>query len=768
MKRELEFHAGRLPGHADPDQEVDRLPINYLELALRFRWWLVCGCAAGLLLGAAAYVKFGPEYEGTAQVLVSRKNAVPVKEDQRALGNWGDRSEHIALILSPMIAGKAVELGHLTKLSTFRSSTDPTDDVLDGLKVKRSAGQDRSFINVLNITYNSKQAADARAVVEAVIAAYAQYLEETRHEQSQEVLALATKARDDMLEKLHAKERDYLKFRESAPLTWRTTTSASLDGLGMTTNVHQERVLFIEEQRRQGLIRQAELRSRLVAIEQAVAAGESRDSLDTLVRRFLAADGPNSGDQQRLQEIAAFENKLLPLLLEEKRLTQDYGKDHPEVKTVRKSIDTTIEFYRQHGIRLPDAKDENGKPLRSPAPDFIVIYQNSLKQQLAELKIRNEELTESFEHELVEAKKLSGFQAQDQALNSEIAQIRELWEQLTTQVNQIDIEKDSNGYTLKQLAPVRSQISWKRLIKFLAAGAAAGMGMVGVWVFLREWQDTTLKTSKELQFCLRQPILGGMREFLAPEDFAGPESGRPHPALRYWHAPNSPEAEHIRSIRSALAVAAEGRQAKVIQVSSPEPGDGKTTLVANLAIAEAQAGKRVLLIDADMRRPCLHKLFRVPHVPGLSEVLMGSIAISSAARNSPVDGLTLLTAGTPPVNPAEMLSSSRWLKLVRELRPEFDLILVDSPPLLAVSDPCEIARQVDGLLLVMRLGKNRRPAAIRTRELIHSHNLPLLGVVANGLTVAESAGYGDYHDTLPDVKKAAAVKPRAELELVEV
>src|SRR5262249_25589215 len=154
----------------------------------------------------------GPEYEASAQILVARKNAVPIKEEQRTLGNWGDRTEHIALILSPMIAGKAVKLGELEKLSSFARSPDPAEDVIEGLKVKRSAGQDRSHINVFNITYNSKLEADARVVVDAVIAAYAQYLEETRHEQSREVLSLAQKARDEILQKLHQKEQEYLDF----------------------------------------------------------------------------------------------------------------------------------------------------------------------------------------------------------------------------------------------------------------------------------------------------------------------------------------------------------------------------------------------------------------------------------------------------------------------------------------------------------------------------------------------------------------------------
>jgi succinoglycan biosynthesis transport protein ExoP len=765
VKPELEFHPGRLPGHADLDQEADRLPINYLALASRNRWWLAGGLLCGLLVGEGIYFKLGPEYEASAQILVSRKNAVPIKEEQRTLGNWGERTEHIALIQSPMIANKAVEIGQLQNLPTFRNSPDPAEDVLDDLKVKRSAGQDRSFLNVLNITFSSKNAEDARAVVEAVIAAYAQYLDETRQEQSSEVLALALKARDEISEKLHKKEQEYLAFREKAPLQWRAPVGANNDGQGTTTNVHQERVLAIEEQRRLILLQEAELRSRLTAIEQAVKEGQSRDSLEILVRRFLNADGPNSQDAQQQREVQVFETKLLPLLLEEERLARDFGKDHPELQSVRNSIQTTLAFYRQHGIRLPDDKGPDGKPTRRSQTDFVAVYTDSLRQQLAELKNRDRELSEVFDRELAKAKELARFQAQDQALNAEISQIRELWEHLTTQVNQVDIEKDSNGYTLKQIAPAKSATSIKRLVKFLAAGALAGLGAVAICVFLREWRDSTLKSTKDLQLCLRQPILGSMRQFYAPVDRAGPQSGRPHPALRYWHAPTSIEAEHIRSIRAALSVILDDRHAKVIQVSSPEPGDGKTTLAANLAVAEAQAGKRVLLIDADLRRPCVHTLFRIALGEGLSETLSGHKPFREVLRTSAIENLTLLTAGTPPANPAEILSSPRWPRLLDDMRPDFDLILVDSPPLLAVSDPCETARQTDGLLLVARLGKNRRPAGIRTRELIKSHNLPILGIIANGLSEEDDPGYGYYpeYSSRPSLEPAVQRMPESQL-----
>lgn len=768
MKPELEFHPDHLPGHADPNAEADRLPINFANLIRQYRWWLACGLLAGLGIGQLLYMKLGPEYEASAQILVARKNAVPMKEDQRTMGNFGDRTEHLALILSPMIAGKAVEIGKLNELPTFQGSPDAVDDVVDGLKVKRSAGQDRSFINVLSITYNSEVESDARKVVEAVIAAYAQYLESTRREHSSEVLGLANKAHDEILRKLRAKEKEYLEFRSIAPLQWRSPVGASSDGQGTTTNVHQERLLAIEEQRKLNLLRQAELRSRITALENGLKNNEPRESLELLVRRFMNADGPSARDVQEQRELAAFESKLLPMLLEEERLSRDFGGDHPELQSVRKSIQSTIDFYARHGVRLPNEKDANGKPVRRNGADFIAVYSDSLRQQINELKNRNVELSTIFEEELVKAKELAQFQAKDQTMNAEITQIRKLWEQLTTQVNQVDIEKESSGYSLKQIAPVKSSVSLKRLLKIYGAGAIFGLGCVAIWAFLREWRDTTLKTAQDVQHCLRMPILGGVRKFSARNDHAAADSGRLHPMLRYWHAPTSIEAEHIRSIRAALAVAMESRQAKVVQVSSPEPGDGKSTFIANLAVAEAQAGNRVLLIDADLRRPVLRAFFRMPEGSGLTELLRNQTSTAEVLRPTPVENLTLLPAGTPPANPAEILSSSRWQRLIAELRGRFDLILVDSPPLLAVSDPCEIARYADGMLLVMRLGKNRRPAAIRTRELIRSLNLPLLGVIANGVPDEGSPGVGYYHEYSRPVAAVTAPEPVHEPELVEV
>ena len=204
----------------------------------------------------------------------------------------------------------------------------------------------------------------------------------------------------------------------------------------------------------------------------------------------------------------------------------------------------------------------------------------------------------------------------------------------------------------------------------------------------------------------------------------------------------------IKRVRTSFLVTLREGQ-RVVQVTSPEPGDGKSTLTANLAIAMAQSGKRVLLIDSDLRRPTIHSLFGLRRDIGVTEVLSGEIDLLTAAQQTVVDGLAVLTCGNLPSNPAELLASTRYAKMLRDAGQEFDIVLVDTPPLLAVSDPSIVAPNTDGLVLVLRMGKNKRNSARRVTELIDTNNIRVVGVVCNATCeVAEGYSYketyGDY------------------------
>src|SRR5262249_28722871 len=150
----------------------------------------------------------------------------------------------------------------------------------------------------------------------------------------------------------------------------------------------------------------------------------------------------------------------------------------------------------------------------------------------------------------------------------------------------------------------------------------------------------------------------------------------------------------------------QGQGSQVIQVTSPSKGDGKSTMAANLAVSIAQSGKRVLVVDADFRRPRQHHIFGLAGRVGLATVMAGDAELSTAIPATPVPNLDVLPCGARPTNPAELLTLPRFAELLGELRGRYDFVIVDTPPLLAVSDPSVVAPRVDGVLLTIRVSKN--------------------------------------------------------------
>jgi capsular exopolysaccharide synthesis family protein len=182
---------------------------------------------------------------------------------------------------------------------------------------------------------------------------------------------------------------------------------------------------------------------------------------------------------------------------------------------------------------------------------------------------------------------------------------------------------------------------------------------------------------------------------------------------------------------------------KAIQITSPDPSDGKTTLACNLAISIAQSGRKVLLIDADLRRPKDHRLMGIEQADtGLVTVLEGKATLDMVVRPIPeVENLFLLPAGKPPSNPSEMLTKDSFENLIEACKEEYDIVLVDTPPVLAVTDPIIVAPRMDGVILAIKLDKNARPKAVRVVESLSQINCKILGVVVNGVG-SSRGGYG--------------------------
>lgn len=208
--------------------------------------------------------------------------------------------------------------------------------------------------------------------------------------------------------------------------------------------------------------------------------------------------------------------------------------------------------------------------------------------------------------------------------------------------------------------------------------------------------------------------------------------------------PKSPISEQYRTIRTNIQFSSIDQEIKKIVVTSSGPGEGKSTTVANLAVVFAQQGKKVLLIDSDLRKPTVHYTFNFTNTFGLTNVLTRQSKLQDVIKESMEKNLYILTSGPIPPNPAELLSSRAMEHFLEEIEEEFDIILFDSPPLLAVTDGQILASKCDGTILVVGSGKTETDQAVKSKELLKAANSHILGVVLNGKKM-ESSNYYYYY-----------------------
>ena len=216
------------------------------------------------------------------------------------------------------------------------------------------------------------------------------------------------------------------------------------------------------------------------------------------------------------------------------------------------------------------------------------------------------------------------------------------------------------------------------------------------------------------------------------------------PVLIAQTEPKSPASEAYRMLRTNIQFAGLDAPARNIVFTSAAPGEGKTTSVANFAIVAAEAGSRVCLIDSDLRRPALHRLFGLQNGRGLSTALLHGFPLAELAQPTATSRLSVLTSGPPPPNPAELVGSRRMRELFESAVPDFDLVLCDSPPVISVTDGIALAAQCDGVVLVIRAGMVAHEALRRAAEQIEAVKSRILGVVLNSVDLRREGQYKYY------------------------
>jgi tyrosine-protein kinase Etk/Wzc len=292
----------------------------------------------------------------------------------------------------------------------------------------------------------------------------------------------------------------------------------------------------------------------------------------------------------------------------------------------------------------------------------------------------------------------------------------------------------------------------KKKLNLTLAGIIGLMLGVGI-AFVIEYMDNSVRTPEEVER-FGMPLLGTVPMIeLEPEEEERPrlrpgtngdmEAQELSSRLVAHLRPKSPIAEAYRTVRTNIQYSRPDRPARTILVTSPGPGEGKSTTVANLAITFAQLGNRTLLVDADLRRPIMHRIFGIDRNLGLTNCIVGREDMDRVIRATPIENLFVMACGPLPPNPAEILGSDSAKELLRRMSESFDAVLLDSPPILAVTDSLVLATEVDAVVLVLRAGQTDRQAALRGFASLEKVGGKILGVLLNGIRV-ESV-YGSYY-----------------------
>jgi capsular exopolysaccharide synthesis family protein len=279
-----------------------------------------------------------------------------------------------------------------------------------------------------------------------------------------------------------------------------------------------------------------------------------------------------------------------------------------------------------------------------------------------------------------------------------------------------------------------SPIRPKKLQNMLVAIVVGLMAGVGAAMFL-EYLDDSIQTTEDAEEAVQLTTLG-IIPWLRARDAA---------QLITLHDPRSPASESYRTLRTNIKFLSADTALRTLTVTSAGPEEGKSTTIANLGVSFAQAGKKVLIVDTDMRKPTVHTIFDLPNTEGLSSILAGDTSFTQAVRPTPQDGLHVLTCGPLPPNPAELLESQRMTNLIDEMKGIYDLVLFDAPPIIAVTDASILASRLDGLILLLGVNKVTRKAARHALQLLGRAKVKVWGMVVRGVRPDNDGYYYSYY-----------------------
>ncbi len=585
--------------------------------------------------------------------------------------------------------------------------------------------------SILEISSLSRDPRVAAKLVRAVVDSYIDFMDCIHKGATGQLSHMLSQERGQLADQLSRKQAELLAARRRcADMGFRSGSK--------TLHPMVQRAVYFNDSLVEAQKHRAELEALQQSVEEAIRHGQD-------VSQFLISAGDVIGRELLLNSLGlgnrdtttqtALEQSLLADRGELSSLRQNLGPLHPEVLALSERIRRTEQFIAAAQERINQGVAELRQ--NQLGPWLLQIVQ----ERLQEARQREQMLQVQFERTRAEAINLGGQMAEIEMLERDVKRLSDMNDALLNQIASVDLRRNGAEVrvgVLEEPRPAKSPVS-PQLTRVALLTLGAGLGLALVLVNALDALDDRFRSPEELQGRLHLPLLSTIQRLTAPKS-TGIES------VATFISPTDPTVEAFRTLRTAISLLYP--DAHRVVVSSCEPEDGKTTTLANLAVCYAQAGKKTLLIDADLRRPGMTSLMNLRGPRGLSELLRSDRGIEESAavhiHHSAQNGLDILPSGPRPSNPAELLGGPRFSQLLGWAESIYDQILIDSPPALALTDTAIVGRLVDGALLVVQPAKNRRHMVLRAAERLRQMKVTLLGVAVNGLGGPEDRGYGYY------------------------
>lgn len=527
---------------------------------------------------------------------------------------------------------------------------------------------------------------------------YIEWVRENRIQQQAHGLSFLRQQADELRSKVAALEREMAEYAEANAIV----------AVNKDENITARRMSQLSELLTEATARRIEAEQAYLEAERGeLSAGAAFDDPSTLVMR---------------SELAKLEAEL-------SQLSAKFTDQYPRVQQLRSQVE---------GLR------------RTIGAQRAQIAMG-LKAKFLAAQREEQNLREELQRQTSATFDLSKRQVQYNVLERELNSSRELLENILRQIKEtsLTVESNSSNVSVVDYAVVPTRAVFPRKKFMLAIGVLVGLGLGVGLAFLCNYMDDSLRTPEEVLRVLSLPTLGVVPSFEI--EAANAPYGRgllpAEPKLNdlpimFTQNPQSLASEAYRTIRTAILLSQAGQPPRTILVSSAQSSEGKTTSSINLAASLASAGGRVVIIDADLRRPSMHRHFgRRRELPGLVEVITGQRALEEVEIRDVVKRITYIPSGRIPPNPAELLGSLEMASLLDELSARYDYVIIDSPPVLPVTDAVILARYVDGVVLVVKSGNTPRRVVRDATQRLRVAGARFLGTILNDVDLTG----GDYY-----------------------